>query len=120
MSEIPYLYSWEAFTRDADLIAHTLRKKFARKHFDGIYGIPRGGLVLAVTLSHRMKLPMLLAPTKHSLVVDDIADTGETLRHYREIGAAIVTLFYHRQSIVIPDVWIREKKKKWIHYPWEA
>ena len=47
--------------------------------FAGVYGLPRGGLPLAVWISHRAGIPLLLAPCRNALVVDDIADTGATL-----------------------------------------
>ena len=47
-----------------------------------VYGLPRGGLPIAVSLSHRLNLPLLMdyydrkiVTDKQILVVDDIADT---------------------------------------------
>lgn len=85
----------------------------------GVYGIPRGGLVLAVIISHRYKLPLLQAPCEGCIVVDDIADTGTTLVHYKQKGYYITTMFYHKQSKVIPDFWKHEKQEEWIIFPWE-
>ena len=85
----------------------------------GVYGIPRGGLVLAVIISHRYNLPLLQAPCKDCIVVDDIADTGTTLEHYKEKGYYITTMFYHKQSKVVPDYWKHEKQEDWIVFPWE-
>lgn len=85
----------------------------------GVYGIPRGGLVLAVIISHRCNLPLLQAPCEGCVVVDDIADTGKTLEHYKEKGYYITTMFYHKQSKIVPDFWKHEKQKEWIIFPWE-
>ena len=85
----------------------------------GVYGIPRGGLVLAVIISHLLDIPLLQAPCKDCIVVDDIADTGITLQHYREKGYFISTMFYHKQSVVIPNHWVFEKKDSWVAFPWE-
>ena len=85
----------------------------------GVYGIPRGGLVFAVMISHRYNLPLLQAPCKNCIVVDDIADTGFTLKHYRQKGYFITTMYYHKQSEVVPDFWYKEKQKDWIVFPWE-
>jgi hypoxanthine phosphoribosyltransferase len=89
---------------------------------DLIYGPPRGGLPIAVTLSHRLGVPLTTTyPTTGSvvLVVDDIADTGKTLKPL--IGPNIITytLYYHKQSIVEPNYWVFEKEDKWIVFPWE-
>lgn len=85
----------------------------------GVYGIPRGGLIFAVMLSHRLNIPLLSAPCKDCLVIDDIADTGKTLVHYKESGYCITTMFYHPQSCVIPDYWHHKKEDCWVVYPWE-
>lgn len=121
-------YSWEEFSQDIMILADEVQRAMTKRglHFDGIFGMPRGGLVPAVCLSHRLDLPLLLAPTSKSLVVDDIADTGRTLQHYRDIGCFIVTPYYHTQSIVVPDAWLRIKPKNtpkhdvWIVFPWEV
>lgn len=93
---------------------------FTRRRFDGVYGIPAGGLILAVHLHYRLKLPLLLAPTPDSLVVDDIVDNGLTMSHYIAKGIFTVSLFYRENGIWKPDLWLHEKQDKWIHFPWEA
>ena len=47
-------------------------------NIDSIYGIPRGGLIPAVLLSHKLGLPLVQKPKSNSLVVDDISDSGNT------------------------------------------
>ena len=90
------------------------------KNITGVYGIPRGGLCLAVMLSHKLNIPLLAAPSKNCVVIDDIADTGETLYHYRGKGYYIATMYYHKQSKVVPDFWYKEKTNEWIVFPWEV
>ena len=103
------------------------------KHISGeidnigaIYGLPRGGLPIAVSLSHTLKLPLLMnyydrkvVTDKKILVVDDIADTGNTLKDFGNKHNIICTLHYHQQSIVKPDYYVEEKGDRWIVYPWE-
>lgn len=91
----------------------------AKRRFAGVYGFPRGGLPLAVWISHRAGLPLLLAPAKDALLVDDIADTGVTLFKYKD-SHFIATMFYHRQSSVVPSFWMFEKQDEWIVFPWEV
>lgn len=96
--------------------------KLAAECFEGVkgvYGIPRGGLVFAVILSHMLNVPLLAAPCEGCLVVDDIADTGETLVHYKQCGYKITTMFYNKISVVKPDFSMKEKNDLWIVYPWE-
>jgi len=62
---------------------------------------------------------------KRVLVMDDVADTGKSLRlvksHLRERGAAevrIATVYYKPWSVVVPDYYMRETRS-WIIFPWE-
>lgn len=52
------------------------------KKYKGIFGIPKGGLIIAILLSYKTKLPLLSAPCKGCLVVDDDMSTGLTLLPY--------------------------------------
>lgn len=93
---------------------------FSCSRFDGIYGIPAGGLVLAVYLHYRLKLPLMLAPTENTLVVDDIVDTGFTMSHYISKCNFTVALFCKRGGKWQPNIWLREKTDKWVRFPWEG
>lgn len=111
-------YTWKEFERDQDILAKRIKK--SKRNFNGIYGIPRGGLPLAVALSHKLNLPLLLGGvTAKTLVVDDIADSGSTLNPYQERSAFIVTIFYHPKSLVKPALWLHKKTVDWIVFPWE-
>ena len=62
---------------------------------------------------------------KKVLVVDDVADTGESLRlvrsHLEEQGATEVktaTIYYKPWSVIIPDYYEKETRS-WIIFPWE-
>lgn len=107
--------SWEECEDFAECVAAICRTR----KFSGVYGVPRGGLVLAVMVSHVAGLPMLMAPCADCLIVDDIADTGETLAKYagREY---IATLYYRRGCSYVPNFWLKEKVDgEWIVFPWE-
>lgn len=62
---------------------------------------------------------------KRILIVDDVADTGESLRlvmlHLKQKGATdvkIATIYYKPWSVVTPD-WYERKTSDWIIFPWE-
>jgi len=110
-------YSWDDFSEDAILLIEKIKN--SNQKFDGVFGPPRGGLTLAVMISHHLKVPFLSKPlSANTLIVDDIADSGKTLEEFKGKNF-IATLFYHKQSSTIPDIWIKEKKEKWITFPWE-
>ncbi|HEY4497409.1 MAG TPA: phosphoribosyltransferase [Candidatus Paceibacterota bacterium] len=109
-------YTWRQFDQDIHRIARRAQK--LNKKFDGVWGPPRGGLPLAVCLSHTLRLPLLVKPMSKTLIVDDIADTGKTLVRFAD-SHVVATIFYHKQSIFEPTIWLRQKKNFWIMFPWE-
>lgn len=90
------------------------------KNFTGVYGIPRGGCVLAVMLSHALNIPMLPYPKHGCLIVDDISDSGHTLQFYKYQGYATTTMYYHKDTVTMPDFTVYEKGSEWIRFPWEV
>ena len=92
---------------------------------ENIYGIPRGGLVLATYLSYRLDIPLKqLVTNDKTLIVDDIVDTGKTLNYInakiQPIKCFTASIYYHRQSIIEPDIWLYEKKDEFVKFPWET
>lgn len=114
-------YTWQEFDRDIEKIAAWAMPKKLKS----IYGIPRGGLVIATALSHRLGLPLKLRPEEidqETLVVDDISDSGETLLEFersRNMRPVVATLFYHKDTKRMPDFFLREKTD-WVVFPWET
>ena len=104
-----------------------LHLKDTEKEFKGVYGIPRGGVILAVMLSHKLDLPYIENIdniNEDVITIDDIADTGKTLKKYKSHPVSeksyYVTIHEHEQSIVKPDYSVINKGDKWIVYPWET
>jgi len=87
---------------------------------DNVYGIPRGGLVVAVYVSHLLDKPLVLAPTRSTLIIDDIADSGKTLLGYQMQGYKTATIYYHKKSLTKPDIYIYDTKGEFIKFPWET
>ena len=108
-------FTWREFDKSVEHIANKCRFK----EFSGIYGVPRGGLCLAVALSHKLKIELISEPLKNSLIVDDVYETGLTLTTLKDIeGAMFFVLF----SKIKPTWWntvFISKKSQWIVFPWE-
>ena len=108
-------FTWNDFDKSVEHIAN----KCKLLEFSGIYGVPRGGLCLAVALSHKLKINLISEPIKNSLIVDDIYETGITLNTFKDIeGAMFFVLF----SKIKPTWWNTvniSQKKEWIVFPWE-
>jgi len=118
---------------------------------DVIVGVSRGGWIPARIMSDLLETPRLanvkaefyvgIAETKREptiaqpvslpvkdkkvLVVDDIADTGESLKlvnlHLKKQGASeikIATIYYKPWSSIVPHFYM-EETSCWIVFPWE-
>ena len=119
-SEQQYL-SWDRFAQLLETLISRLLDVHAAEPFDRVVGISRGGLPLAVPISHRLRVPLTPVEIKsykddrsqgevqcetplevlqrckgRVLIVDDLADSGRTsdflLRELPRITGAAFTL----------------------------
>jgi hypothetical protein len=130
-------------------LAETVRKSGFEPNL--IVGVSRGGWIPARIMSDLLENPKLanvtvefyvgLAETKNEpiitqpvsvsvkdkrvLVVDDLADTGESLKrvnsHLKKHCASevkIATIYYKPWSIIVPHYYEKETRR-WIVFPWE-
>jgi len=108
-------FTWSELDKSVEEIADKCRFK----EFSGIYGVPRGGLCLAVALSHKLKIELISKPIKNSLIVDDVYETGLTLTNFKDIEGAVFFVLF---SKIKPSWWntvFISKKNQWIVFPWE-
>jgi hypoxanthine phosphoribosyltransferase len=111
--------SWKQVNKFVTVLSRDLelQRCIAQGEVKSVYGIPRGGLCLAVMISHKLKLPLDIEPRETSLIVDDISDTGDTLLKFKDHKVA--TMFWHKLTRSSPDFSLYEKKGAWIVFPWE-
>ena len=139
-------YSYEDFKIDTN----TLIKQVKEFNPQMIVGIARGGLTLAHSMAEGLDIREVqtlrtelydksckrdaltifdtcsFKDVKTVLVVDDIADSGETLdaimKHlqekYNDIEFKSATLFYKETSIYKPNFWVNDAND-WIDFFWE-
>ena len=108
-------FTWQEFDKSVEYIANKCKKL----EFAGIYGIPRGGLCLAVALSHKLKVKLISEPINNSLIVDDVYETGFTLNPLRKLEGAMFFVLFSKKK---PTWWKAvniSQKKEWIIFPWE-
>jgi hypoxanthine phosphoribosyltransferase len=93
---------------------------------DAIGGLPRGGLIPAVMLSHRLSIPFVSQSNiqlieGNILVVDDICDTGKTLKRFKfENNIYTAALHWKQSAEYQPNYfWEVAYENEWIVYPWE-
>lgn len=86
-----------------------------------VYGEPRGGLVLAVALSHRLGIPLVgKEPQEGMLWIDDIVDSGKTLVQAElklPAGTTYAAWVERGHHNVIAPIHIQDDR--WILFPWE-
>lgn len=82
----------------------------------GIYGEPRGGLPLAVTLSHRLAVPFLWQMRPGAIWVDDIVDTGHTRATVKDAAICVAWFTRHRRDDVLAAAVCNGDE--WMVFPW--
>ena len=108
-------FTWSEFDKSVDYIANQCKEM----KLTGIYGVPRGGLCLAVALSHKLNLKLIEKPLKNSLIVDDVYETGITLSNFKNIeGVNFFVLVSKKKPIWWNSVDL-SFKEEWIVFPWE-
>jgi hypoxanthine phosphoribosyltransferase len=121
------------------------------KTFNQVVGIENGGLNISIPISKRFHIPHssikiscyssscvpsnttvikineMFAKNKFYLIVDDIIDTGLTIKHFSEKTGLfhkkdflIASIYWCSKSPIVPDFFVKTKEKsQWIVYPWE-
>jgi hypoxanthine phosphoribosyltransferase len=107
--------SWDDITILVEDLCNTIASSGAQ--IKSITGIERGGLIPAVMISHKLNIPYVTKINKDTLVVDDICDTGETLKNM--VAGFTATLHYKPTAIFTPDFYSKEVGTEWLIYPWE-
>lgn len=122
--------------------------------FDYVIGIGRGGLVPATLIGYRLNLPVLnygintyagkskldkpdvyqdidfskLREHSNILVIDDIADTGDTFEHFYKlrkpnVGTVIYAALFAKEGggdLQVHFYSSLASKNQWISFPWES
>lgn len=92
--------------------------------YNSIYGIPRGGIYVAIALSQYLHIPMIIKKevTNKTLIVDDIIDSGATRNRYPNNDFACLysgkntkTNVSSRDAITYIDNAVDE----WVEFFWE-
>ncbi len=93
-----------------------------------VLGIPRGGVILAVMMSHKFDIPYVTKCDKINsedvlLIIDDISDSGTTMKRYYNtyFSENLITATLHLRpgSKFVPDYYY-DVTEDWIVYAWET
>ncbi len=143
---MPYYYSYSEFILDCKSLTHKIDWEF-----DTIIGIARGGLTLSHVLGEHYNIRKVytintigyddtvkldsvkvfnipnLQESKKVLIVDDIVDSGDTLKivlelleeSYSHCIFKSASLFYKPTAIIEPN-WYFQEVKDWIDFFWDV
>ncbi len=123
------IVTWKMVEDYIDNVAKRLDEEGLKP--SGIFTFPRGGLILATLLSYKTGLPLLSNPAKNCVIIDDICDTGITLKKYSELakekGYFITTMYCQIDQLAetanyqcFIDYFEEKKEYDWIVFPWEG
>ena len=109
--------TWEQVDTLVTILKHKVLDKLPE--IGSVMGIARGGLIPAVMLSHKLGVPYTNLVDPNTLVVDDICDSGVTIKEAP--GSYTATLHYKSSAIVKPSVYasLLLNESQWLVYPWE-
>lgn len=95
-----------------------------------IVGIPRGGLIPAVMLAHRLNIITVTSTSTNNesaLVVDEICDTGKTFAKWKHPNLRFCALVNNLAcNNIFKDVDYtgveinKDEDKRWLVFPWEV
>lgn len=116
--------SWGDINAAVEILAGRISRSGLK--LAAIGGLPRGGLVPAVMLSHKMGIPFVSQANiakvpGNILIVDDICDSGETLKQFKfEENVYTATIHHKRSATIEPNFFhALAYENQWIVYPWE-
>jgi hypothetical protein len=152
MSEpVREVLTWELFGKAARELAQQVVDSGFEP--DLILSITRGGMLPAGTMSYamgiknlhiinvefytgvdeRLPLPVLLPPVPVAvdlsgqtvLIIDDVADTGETLRMVRDfceehVAETRTAVLYEKSQSVVKCDYVWKRTDQWIAFPWSS
>jgi hypoxanthine phosphoribosyltransferase len=119
--------SWSDLDMLVTSLAHTI--KASGRTFSCIAGVSRGGLIPAVMLSHKLKLPMIpITPNDmiendhETVIVDEIYDTGKTIQKVKLFNprAAYAVLFHNEHLPELDFYCVKRDLVDWLVFPWEV
>ena len=140
-------YSYELFVKDTQVLVDKCRDYEP----EILLAVARGGLTLSHLMAQAMDMRNLytlnsihyegelkldtfnifnipdVSHAKRVLIVDDIVDSGETMREilkvlknkFPKVEFKLATLFYKKTAVLKPDYSVREANE-WIDFFWEV
>ncbi|QKF82491.1 phosphoribosyltransferase [Halarcobacter ebronensis] len=142
-----YYYGYDEFLKDTKVLIEKCRDYEP----DILLAVARGGLTLGHLMAHGLDMRNLytlnsihyegelkldtfnifnipdVSHAKRVLLIDDIIDSGETMREiikilekkFPKVDFKLASLFYKKTAVIQPDFAVKESNK-WIDFFWEV
>jgi len=109
--------SWDDVDRLVDILCEKIITELP--NIDSVFGLKRGGLIPAVMVSHKLGLPWSDVMLPNTLVIDDICDSGFTLKN--TVGCYTAVLHHKpHTACYTPNIHAKiHEGDEWLKYPWE-
>jgi len=113
--------SWKGLGMLCDELRNELTIEVARRGLRTVFGIPVGGWFVAREIVRTLEALDSSPDVSRTVIVDDIVDSGETIRPYVEKGFLTAALYVKEGAAIKPDIFLRTVARgKWIVFPWES
>lgn len=114
-------YNWNEFYNDIVSKASNIADLISTDTIDSVYGVPRGGIPVAIALSYQYGIPIADTPTIKTLIVDDYMDTGQTLLEYPEhFKFVLVATTYKKETTLMNKLICKPRVSKEVPtFPWD-
>lgn len=109
--------SWDDVDKLVDILCEKIITELP--NIDSVFGLKRGGLIPAVMVSHKLGLPWSDVMLPNTLVIDDICDSGFTLKN--TVGCYTAVLHHKpHTACYTPNIHAKiHEGDEWLKYPWE-
>ncbi len=113
--------TWALFNKAVAAFVKHYRPMVHQERIVSVYGVPRGGLMLAVAISHHLGITLITDPEDidpiSTLVVDDVIESGRTREKYAVLHfAAWFDKTTFNQNAMVADM---VDPDTWLVFPWE-
>ena len=114
-------YSWNDLYNDVVSKASNISDLLKTGSIETVYGVPRGGIPVAIAISYCYGIPMAESPDEKTLIVDDFMDTCITMKKYpiKNHRFILVATTYHKDGDIMRRLIADPRIADDPVFPWE-
>ena len=104
--------TYEKLIKDSKKLAEEIIK--TERKYEGVFGVATGGILPAYVVAEELGLPLVNKIDEGILIVDDLIDSGETLKEFKNDTAVL----YRKKHSPLTTYFV-EEINEWIELPHE-